>query len=129
VPTGRFSFYCLLWGRREISALVRESIDGRTPLAKGRRAVLDQHMPELLQVLKRFCRGALVLPPPLGGSVQDACEAINQGWTAHGPAIRAAAVAAAKQSEPAVTPQPVVAAVAAPAAVLIGKLSASGNGK
>src|SRR5438445_3414654 len=30
----------------------------------------------------------------LGGSVQTACEAIDQDWTAHGPAIRAAAAAA-----------------------------------
>jgi hypothetical protein len=30
----------------------------------------------------------------LGGSVQTACEAIGQDWTAHGPAIRAAAAAA-----------------------------------
>jgi hypothetical protein len=56
----------------------------------------------------------------LGGSVQDACEAILKDWTAHGSAIRAAA---AEQSKPAVTPQPVAAAVTAPAAVLTGKLS------
>jgi PEGA domain-containing protein len=30
----------------------------------------------------------------LGGSVQTACEAIDQDWPAHGPAIRAAAAAA-----------------------------------
>ncbi len=30
----------------------------------------------------------------LGGSVQTACEAIDQDWAAHGPAIRAAAAAA-----------------------------------
>jgi hypothetical protein len=30
----------------------------------------------------------------LGGSVQTACEAIDQDWTSHGPAIRAAAAAA-----------------------------------
>jgi hypothetical protein len=30
----------------------------------------------------------------LGGSVQTACEAIDQDWTTHGPAIRAAAAAA-----------------------------------
>lgn len=30
----------------------------------------------------------------LGGSVQTACEAIDQDWSAHGPAIRAAAEAA-----------------------------------
>src|SRR6266446_2495377 len=34
----------------------------------------------------------------LGGSVQTACEAIDQDWTAHGPAIRVA-VAAAAQSK------------------------------
>src|SRR6059058_1030873 len=32
----------------------------------------------------------------LGGSVQTACEAIDQDWTAHGPAIRAAAAAQSK---------------------------------
>jgi len=46
----------------------------------------------------------------LGGSVQTACEAIGQDWTAHGPAIRAAAAAA--QSK-AAAPQ----SAAAPAAV------------
>lgn len=38
----------------------------------------------------------------LGGSVQTACEAIDQDWSAHGPAIRAAAAAA--QSKPSPTP-------------------------
>jgi hypothetical protein len=60
----------------------------------------------------------------LGGSVQDACEAIAKDWTAHGAAIRAASTAAAaEQSKPAVTPQPVAVAVAVPAAALKGKLS------
>jgi hypothetical protein len=58
----------------------------------------------------------------LGGSVQDACEAIIKDWTEHGSAIRAAAFAAAEQSKPAVT-QPVAAVVAAPVAALAGKLS------
>ncbi len=45
----------------------------------------------------------------LGGSVQTACEAIDQDWTTHGPAIRAAAAAAqskvaAAQSPAAPTP-------------------------
>jgi|HubBroStandDraft_6_1064221.scaffolds.fasta_scaffold00150_11 hypothetical protein len=63
----------------------------------------------------------------LGGSVQDACEAIVKDWTDHGSAIRAAAAAAAsaaaEQSKPAATPQPIAAVVAAPAPALTGKLS------
>jgi hypothetical protein len=59
----------------------------------------------------------------LGGSVQDACEAIAKDWTANGATIRAAAAAAAEQSKPALTPQPVAATVAVPAAVSTGKLS------
>lgn len=58
----------------------------------------------------------------LGGSVQDACEAILKDWTDHGAAIRAAA-AAAEETKSAVTPQPVAAAVATPAAPSTGKLS------
>jgi hypothetical protein len=61
----------------------------------------------------------------LGGSVQNACEAIVKDWTAHGPAVRSAEVAAAEQSKPAVTPQPAVATALAPAAVLTGKVSAT----
>src|SRR5260370_6238035 len=34
----------------------------------------------------------------LGGSVQTACEGINQDWAAHGPAIRAAAAAAQRKA-------------------------------
>src|SRR5204862_7430522 len=41
----------------------------------------------------------------LGGSVQTACEAIDQDWTAHGPVIRAAAAAAA-QSKAAASQSP-----------------------
>jgi hypothetical protein len=59
----------------------------------------------------------------LGGSVQDACEAILKDWTEHGSAIRAASAAAAEQSRTAIAPQAVAAAVAPPAAVLTGKLS------
>lgn len=61
----------------------------------------------------------------LGGSVQDACEAINKDWAVHGPAMRAVAAAAPEESKPAVSPQPVVAAVAAPAAAVTGQLSAT----
>ncbi len=57
----------------------------------------------------------------LGGSVQDACEAITKDWTAHGSAIRAAA--AAEQSKPAAAPQPAAATPAAPVAAVTGKLS------
>jgi len=36
----------------------------------------------------------------LGGSVQDACEAITKDWAAHGEEIRAAEAAASSSSEP-----------------------------
>jgi len=56
----------------------------------------------------------------LGGSVQEACEAITKDWTDHGPAIREAALAAVEQSKPAPPPPapvatPVPVPVAAPA--------------
>src|SRR6267143_2063386 len=47
----------------------------------------------------------------LGGSVQTACEAIDQDWGAHGPAIRAAAAAA--QNKAAAPQSPAVTAPAA----------------
>lgn len=56
----------------------------------------------------------------LGGSVQNACEAIVKDWTARGPAVRAAAAASAEPSKPAVTPQTAVAS-----GVLTSKLSAT----
>ncbi|MGB8063307.1 MAG: PEGA domain-containing protein [Candidatus Sulfotelmatobacter sp.] len=55
----------------------------------------------------------------LGGSVQEACEAIRKDWAAHGAAIRAAIAAA--ESKP-VAPQP-AAASTAPAAPASAKLS------
>lgn len=58
----------------------------------------------------------------LGGSVQDACEAINKDWGPHGPAMRAAA-ASAEQSKAAPTVQPVAAFAVAPAVPSTGKLS------
>ncbi len=58
----------------------------------------------------------------LGGSVQDACEAIDKDWVAHGAAIRAAAAAVAEQSKPAVAIQPAAAPVA-PAIASTGKLT------
>jgi PEGA domain len=61
----------------------------------------------------------------LGGSVQDACEAIIKDWAEHGVAIRTATTTAAEQAKPAVTPQPVVAVVSAPVASVTGKLSVS----
>jgi PEGA domain len=61
----------------------------------------------------------------LGGSVQEACEAINKDWAEHGAAIRAAAVAGAEPPKSAETPQLVSATVSAPAAVVTGKLSVS----
>jgi hypothetical protein len=60
----------------------------------------------------------------LGGSVQEACEAISNDWAAHGSAMRAAAAAA--QSKSASAAQPVAIATpapAAPAAPATGKLS------
>ena len=55
----------------------------------------------------------------LGGSVQDACEAINKDWTDHGPAM----LAAAKEAENAAhAPQPATTATA-PTTVSAGKLS------
>ncbi len=60
----------------------------------------------------------------LGGSVQDACEAIVKDWAAHGPEIRAAAVAGMEPSKPAATLQPaVVTTTAVPAAGSTGRLS------
>ncbi len=59
----------------------------------------------------------------LGGSVQDACEAITRDWATHGAAIRTATAAVAEPGKLAVTPQPIAATSAAPAAVLTGRLS------
>lgn len=56
----------------------------------------------------------------LGGSVQEACEAISKDWAAHGSAMRAAVAAA--QSKAAAAAQP-TAAAAAPAAPSTAKLS------
>src|SRR5271155_2168877 len=54
----------------------------------------------------------------LGGSVQDACEAMTKDWTEHGAEIRAAAVAAAAEhGKPTATPQPAASMVPAPAPV------------
>ena len=61
----------------------------------------------------------------LGGSVQDACEAITKDWGVHGAAIRAAAAAeAAKETPPQPAAAPAAAAVApAPATPSTGKLT------
>jgi CRISPR/Cas system-associated exonuclease Cas4 (RecB family) len=40
----------------------------------------------------------------LGGSVQEACEAITRDWSEHGASIRAASVPAPEKSVPAVIP-------------------------
>jgi len=58
----------------------------------------------------------------LGGSVQDACEAITKDWAEHGSAIRAAA-SSAEQSKPAATLQPTAVANATPATASMGKVS------
>lgn len=55
----------------------------------------------------------------LGGSVQEACDAINRDWAAHGSNLRAAAAAAVATKA---SPAPMV-AVATPAASTNGKLS------
>src|ERR1035438_1703642 len=55
----------------------------------------------------------------LGGSVQDACDAISNDWALHGSSMRAAA--AVTQSKAAAT-QP-TAAISAPAMPSVGKLS------
>ena len=59
----------------------------------------------------------------LGGSVQDACEAIAKDWTAHGAAIRAAAASAIQPTKPAATLQPAVVTTTAPPVLPTGKLS------
>lgn len=43
----------------------------------------------------------------LGGSVQDACEAILKDWSEHSATIRAVAAAVAEQQKPVVAPQSV----------------------
>jgi hypothetical protein len=61
----------------------------------------------------------------LGGSVQEACDAINRDWVEHGEALRAAATLAA-QNKAAAAQSAVVAPIAAPvvpAAPVSGKLS------
>jgi PEGA domain len=61
----------------------------------------------------------------LGGSVQEACDAINADWTAHGEAIRTAAAVAAQSKT--TVPQPAPAAVAAQTAPTGGKLVVASN--
>lgn len=56
----------------------------------------------------------------LGGSVQEACEAIRKDWAAHGAAIRAAVAASASKAAVA---QPAAAASPAPATPAGAKLS------
>jgi hypothetical protein len=60
----------------------------------------------------------------LGGSVQDACEAINRDWAAHGSEMRAAAAEAAASKAPSTQAIP---ATVAPASVVpsTGRLSVS----
>jgi hypothetical protein len=58
----------------------------------------------------------------LGGSVQDACEAISRDWAVHGSAMRVAAAAAA-QTKAAAAAQPTATTNSAPAAPSMGKLS------
>jgi hypothetical protein len=60
----------------------------------------------------------------LGGSVQDACDAIVRDWSTNGAAIRAAS-AAAEQPTPSVAPQPAAIMTVSPVATPTGKLSLS----
>ena len=57
----------------------------------------------------------------LGGSVQDACEAISHDWAAHGSEIRSASAAAQSKAAPLIPPAP--AASSPPATSATGKLS------
>lgn len=56
----------------------------------------------------------------LGGSVQEACDAINRDWAANGTKLRAAATAA---TAPKTSAPPATITVATPAAPTTGKLS------
>ncbi len=57
----------------------------------------------------------------LGGSVQEACDAITKDWAEHGLTIRAASVAM-EESKPASTLQPAIVPTAAPAPASTGKM-------
>jgi hypothetical protein len=57
----------------------------------------------------------------LGGSVQDACEAITRDWAEHGLAIRAASVAM-EQSKTAPLPQPATTPTLPPVSMSTGKM-------
>lgn len=60
----------------------------------------------------------------LGGSVQDACQAIDADWAAHGAAIRAAAIAAIEeQDKPEAASHSAAVTVVPPAAASTAKLS------
>lgn len=67
----------------------------------------------------------------LGGSVQDACEAIKADWAVHGEALREAATPAAPsvvaKDPPAQPVVPVAAVAAVPATPATGKLSIASN--
>jgi len=75
-------------------------------------------------VFKRISGDSIVSKSTLslGGSVQDACEAISKDWAVHGSAMRAAAAAAA-QTKAAAAAQPTAPANSTPAAPSMGKLS------
>jgi hypothetical protein len=62
----------------------------------------------------------------LGGSVQDACDAIVRDWSTNGATIRAAS-AVAEQPTRSVAPQPAALTTVAPAAPSTGKLSLSSD--
>jgi protein-tyrosine-phosphatase len=66
----------------------------------------------------------------LGGSVQDACEAINKDWASHAKDIRAAEAAAIAAAEPKAAPaaQPTVAPVSAPASPAQLQVSSTPDG-
>ena len=63
----------------------------------------------------------------LGGSVQDACEAIVKDWAAHGKEIRAAQAAAIAAAEPKTAPAVQATAVPPPAAPSQAQLQVSSD--
>lgn len=58
----------------------------------------------------------------LGGSVQDACEAIDKDWATNGPTIRAASISADEPAKPA-TLQPAAISAVAPVRTSTAKVS------
>lgn len=68
---------------------------------EGGRSVISHH--NKVAIFQRVTGDSIVSKSTisLGASVQDACEAINQDWVAHGASVLAAAAAAETKSAPA----------------------------